>query len=306
MASLRVQDGVAEIVAVDDASTDNTLPILREQARHDARLRVFRNRDRLGVARNFERAIQLAGCPWIALADQDDLWLPPKLARLRAAWDGRACLVHHASFKFRGTPPAALPTVAGERRKFSGTDVRRLLYRNSIVGHASLVRAEMVRRLTPFPDGVPHDWWIGAGAAAHGSVQYVDEYLVLYRIHGGNAYHPAGSRWRRLRAEHAMRFRLLQALLSLGELPGPARAFAEAYRQQLLAAAQPGFPVALWRFYRAHAAVLFGGAGAPPPRLVCWRKSIAATLGVYQVARCKPGDRRPRRGPVPGDSMQTA
>ncbi len=306
LASLRVQEGVAEIVAVDDASTDATLAILWEQARQDARLRVFRNRHRLGVTRNFERAIELARCPWIALADQDDLWLPHKLARLRAAWDGRARLVHHASFKFRGSPPAAPPPAPGEQRKFSGADVRQLLYRNSIVGHASLVQADTVRRLMPFPSGVPHDWWIGVGAAVQGSVQYVDEYLVLYRIHSGNAYHPAGSRWRRLRAEHAMRFRLLQALLTRGDLPVPAREFAEAYRQQLLAAAQPGFPLALWRFYRDHAAVLFGSARVAPTRLTCWRKSFAAALGERRAYRGAPLIRRPGPVTVPGDSNQAA
>ena len=66
--SLREQDGVAEIVASDDGSTDDTLAILARHAAEDARIRINQNRERLGVTGNFEQAIRLARSPWIALA----------------------------------------------------------------------------------------------------------------------------------------------------------------------------------------------------------------------------------------------
>lgn len=160
--SLRCQEGVDEIVAVDDQSADDTMAVLNQHASEEARMRVHWNERRLGVVRNFEQAIRLARGDWIALSDQDDIWVPEKIARLRAAWDGVSCLMHHATRKFRGTPPRVLPARAGESRKYHGDDARRLLYRNSIVGHTTLVRADVARRLLPFPEAVPHDWWIGA------------------------------------------------------------------------------------------------------------------------------------------------
>jgi glycosyltransferase involved in cell wall biosynthesis len=277
--TLRLQADAAEIVVVDDGSTDGTWAILERHAGQDARIKLHRNAAQLGVTGNFERAISLVRGTWVALADQDDVWLPGKLARLRAAWNGRAGLLHHASRKFHGQVPAVLPSPAGERRKFRGRDLRRLLYRNTIVGHSALFRTDLVRRLTPFPAGVPHDWWIGVGLAAQGEVQYLDEYLVHYRIHGHNAYHATGSRYRRLLREQEMRLHLLAALAEWRPLPESARAFAQDYRRHLLQSAARSSPWALWRFYLRHADVLFGGVAAPPSWFTCFRKSLGATLG---------------------------
>jgi glycosyltransferase involved in cell wall biosynthesis len=274
--SLCAQAGVVEIFAIDDGSTDNTIAILRQHARRDPRIKVSRNRTRFGVARNFERAIHFARAPWIALADQDDVWLPHKLERMRAQWDGRACLLHHASLKFRGEVPATIPPVAGERRKFSGGDVRYLLYRNTVVGHATLIRADVARAITPFPKNVAHDWWLGLGAALHGTVQYIDEYLVCYRIHETNAYHRRGSRRLRLRQEHELRLIALDALLARRELTAAARVFVQDYRARLMGAAVRRWP--LGKFYLRHAAVLFGCERVRPGAFTCVRKSLAAML----------------------------
>lgn len=278
MRTLREQESVAEIVVVDDGSTDGTWGILQRHAGQDARIRLYRNFAQLGVTGNFERAIRLVRGAWVALADQDDVWRPGKLARLREKWDGVSCLVHHATRKFHGAVPSVPPSPAGERRKFSGSDVRRLLYRNSIVGHTVLMRTDVARRLTPFPRGVPHDWWLGVGSAVLGRVQYVDEYLVHYRIHNGNAFHAAGSRWRRSRAEHGLRLELLRALTERKDLAGPMSGFVWNYRWLLERTTGGTFPWALWRFYVRHAAVFFAGGGSLSP-IRRFRKSCEAALG---------------------------
>lgn len=48
-----------EIIAVDDASTDNTLNILNEFAKKhkEINIKIFKNNNRLGFSKNFERAI---------------------------------------------------------------------------------------------------------------------------------------------------------------------------------------------------------------------------------------------------------
>jgi glycosyltransferase involved in cell wall biosynthesis len=300
--SLREQDGVAEIIASDDGSTDDTLAILRRHAAEDARIRIHQNRERLGVTRNFEQAIQLARSPWIALADQDDIWLPGKLARLRARWDGGACLVHHGSRKFRGfqVPRNFSHVMGGTGRKFSGSDWRRLLYRNTVVGHTTLFRADLAARLAPFPAEVPHDWWLGVGAALHGRVQFVDECLVHYRIHATNAYHAAGSRLRRLQTEHGQRRALLQALLRR-LLPPDEAGFAREY-ESLLRHSSPGvFPWRLWHFYRWHAPLFFGGPHYEPSYFTAQRKSCGAAIAAMLQAPATAGERA--HAVVPPDSV---
>ena len=280
--SLSAQEGVVEIYAIDDGSTDDTIAILKRHAAQDDRIRYSRNRSRLGVARNFERAIHFARAPWIALSDQDDVWLPHKLARMRAQWDGQACLLHHASLKFHGAVPQAVPPAAGDRRKFSGRDLRSLLYRNTVVGHATLIRADVARRITPFPKNVAHDWWLGLGAAMHGAVQYLDEFLVCYRIHATNAYHRAGSRRQRLKQEHELRLVALDALLARRELPAEVRTFVEEYRADLMGATDNRWP--LLQFYLRHGTLLFGSERAKPGWLTRVRKSLMATRDAIENA----------------------
>lgn len=132
----------------------------------------------------------------------------------------------------------------------------------------------------PFPSDLPHDWWIGMGAAIRGRVQFWDEYLVLYRIHDRNAYHVAGSRCQRMRDEHRLRLCMLQNVLARKSLPLRVedREFAEQYLHLLRTSTAGAFSWRLCRFYLQHAAVFFGG----PDFLVSWqtrpRKSVAAAL----------------------------
>lgn len=290
--TLAEQPGVDDIVILDDASTDDTMPLLQEFAARDPRVRLRRNPSRVGVVRNFERGLRLARNTWVALADQDDIWLPGKLAALRAAWDGQAVLLHHATRKFRGQPPGVLPARAAQRRKFEGCDLRRLLYRNSVVGHTMLLRRDVACALMPFPADVPHDWWLAAGAAVHGPVQYLDQYLVHYRIHDHNTYHRAGSRLRRMRAEHELRLRLLDRLDALPTLADPARKFLRRYRELLIAAGEGGTTAPLFGFYWRHADLLFGNGSTPVSWWTRARKSLAALCGALA--------QRPAVLPAPG------
>ena len=68
-----------EVVACDDCSTDGTYEILQEYARKDGRVKCFQNAANLGFKKNFERAITLCSGEFIALSDQDDVWLKEKL-----------------------------------------------------------------------------------------------------------------------------------------------------------------------------------------------------------------------------------
>ena len=67
-----------EIVIADDGSTDNTLAILKRL--NDSRLRVVEGAHRHSPIWNFERALEQAKGEYIFLADQDDVWMPEKVA----------------------------------------------------------------------------------------------------------------------------------------------------------------------------------------------------------------------------------
>ena len=72
-----------ELVVCDDASSDDTIEIARRFAeRAPFPVRIETTEIRLGITANFERAVSLCAADVILLADQDDVWLPEKIALL--------------------------------------------------------------------------------------------------------------------------------------------------------------------------------------------------------------------------------
>ncbi len=206
-----------EIVVVDDGSVDGTMAILESYAAADPRFRIFRNEENLGYVRNFEKGMQLATGALVALSDQDDVWLPHKLAVLRDRL-GDGLIVYSDS---------ELVDEEGRRLGRRMSDVMiQIGYDNCLMyavgawapGHAMLFRRELVELCLPFPTLVTHDFWLGFTATCHGAIRYVDEPLVLYRQHRGNAI-GAGTRARKAgrprptRAEKLARIRARMRLL---------------------------------------------------------------------------------------------
>ena len=71
-----------EILLVDDASTDDTVPIARSYARRDPRIRIAENERNLGLVENWNRTVNLAQGQWIKFLHQDDRLEPDCVARM--------------------------------------------------------------------------------------------------------------------------------------------------------------------------------------------------------------------------------
>jgi len=70
-----------EFLIIDDASTDKTLDILKEYARQDARIRLFRNEQNMKIAASLNKGLALAAAPLIARMDADDVSFPNRLEK---------------------------------------------------------------------------------------------------------------------------------------------------------------------------------------------------------------------------------
>lgn len=181
--SVLAQRGVVlEIVALDDASSDESPALLQEYAACDTRFCCFRNETNLGPTRSFERAMTLAHGALIAPCDQDDVWEPDKLAKLLAAI-GDADLAYCDSAYIDATGAFTGTQISGDIVMLSGHEPLTFLFANSVSGHATLLRRELFAAARPFPEGAFHDWWLALCAAARAGIVYLPEPLVRFRRH---------------------------------------------------------------------------------------------------------------------------
>jgi rhamnosyltransferase len=106
---LSQRDVTVTVFVLDDGSADGTVEWLQDRASEDARLKVLDSEGPSGsAAANFYRLVDRAeidGADFISFADQDDLWMPDKLARHAAlarehGYDGISSSI--TSFDARG------------------------------------------------------------------------------------------------------------------------------------------------------------------------------------------------------------
>jgi glycosyltransferase involved in cell wall biosynthesis len=176
-----------EVVVCDDRSSDDTVSILKKYLqRHGLRYEV--NEQNLGFVRNFEKAMALCRGEFIALADQDDVWLPEKLERLMAGI-GTASLIYSDAFliddKGRELPGSLIATSGV--LPITGANLRYFVCNSCVTGCTALFRRDLLNTALPIPEcETYHDWWLAVVASKLGGVRYLPERLVRYRQHGAN------------------------------------------------------------------------------------------------------------------------
>jgi glycosyltransferase involved in cell wall biosynthesis len=115
-----------ELIAVDDGSTDGTLPILAAYRRRDARIRIV-TQTNSGLTRALVRGCAEVRAPIIARQDCGDLSRPERLARGVAALDDPSYVLAACEAEYVG-PEGELLYVTEHHRR----DVRSSLLRDDI------------------------------------------------------------------------------------------------------------------------------------------------------------------------------
>ena len=132
----------------------------------------------------------------IALCDQDDIWAPAKLERAVAALDADpdvgAVFTNGWCIDADGEPTGVHLWDAAGFSSADREDVRSgraldILLRHPVVTGATLTfRASLLPGMDPWPP-ITHDIWISIAIAMQAQLQPIDELLIAYRLHGGNA-----------------------------------------------------------------------------------------------------------------------
>jgi glycosyltransferase involved in cell wall biosynthesis len=170
----------------DDASRDQTIATLEDV--HDPRVEILRGCN-VGAKASYLSLLALArqrDADYIALADQDDVWLAGKLER---AIDRLQMISGPALYC------SALNLVDAELRPldrfaYPGTpNFQAAFFTNCVTGCTCVVNRQLVGLLREMPrpaEILMHDWWLYLVAVAFGTVIYDHDSRVLYRQHGAN------------------------------------------------------------------------------------------------------------------------
>lgn len=186
-----------ELVVFDDHSSDQTINLLNKFAQTAPfKVRVFVNEQALGVTKNFEKALTACEGDILFLCDQDDNWVPEKIARMTQFLEGNPSLnvvfSDAALVNEKGEPLSKgfwqvvrlYPSQLDQWQR--GESIKVMLVGNRVAGCTMALRKSFLHQLVPFPDDIPeflHDTWIAFTASILDEIRYIPERLVNYRQH---------------------------------------------------------------------------------------------------------------------------
>lgn len=180
-----------ELVICDDCSNDNTPQILKDYSSVDNRIKVFFNETNLGFKRNFEKAIKLCSSNFIALSDQDDIWIPEHLELLKKAYDENDCILTCGN-SFAADAEGKPIGIKSKPDTYYLSDKSKeqflqVLYSNPVQGCTAYFHKDLLNTFIPIPDSqFFHDSWLAQVAITKGKIVFLHEGLLYYRTHNNN------------------------------------------------------------------------------------------------------------------------
>jgi glycosyltransferase involved in cell wall biosynthesis len=179
-----------ELIICDDTSSDSTIEIIKrfsQTAPFPVKLVV--NEQRLGWRQNFVKAASLCASEYIGFCDQDDVWLPEKLATVQSHLDKtRAIFLQHGYRTIDSAGALLSGPMTYEYLKRGGPWVHS--YGLNQVFHRSLIEFfdlwELSRDQIHANEKMPHDEFSTFLASLLGKIVTINDVLLHYRQHGNN------------------------------------------------------------------------------------------------------------------------
>jgi glycosyltransferase involved in cell wall biosynthesis len=183
--SARLQQGVgAEIIVIDDASTDNTIEVVRKAILPGENIRLIQMPKNGGASAARNAGIREASGRYLAFLDADDIWLPGKLIKQVAVIEADPDITI-VTCNSHMTSVAGVPLKEGHvnRPPVAGKEAwKTLLVYNFLPTPTILTRTRLVRELGGFDEalavGEDLDLWIKL--AIRGKVAVLPEILINY------------------------------------------------------------------------------------------------------------------------------
>ena len=187
-----------EIIALDDGSTDGS----REWLSAQTDLKIVFNEKNLGTYGTLNKGLELATGEFIAVLNDDDVWMPEKLERQVALLDSHPEVgLVHTEGEFidgEGVVFEGKPLGFSFPRFETGDILLDLVYENKIIASAAVFRKGLIEKIGPYNENYfgSGDWELWFRIAEQAKVGCVNQNLTQYRVHGANASHKLEKIWK--------------------------------------------------------------------------------------------------------------
>lgn len=176
------------LIVRDDGSKDAT--VAKIEGLKDVRVTIIRGHN-VGFVRSFFSLLDVVpdDADLIMFSDQDDVWLPGKIARaaaqLKPLHEEAALYCSRLQLVSKDLMPLGLSPAWGRPPSF-----RNAITENIVTGCTCAINRKalvLVRRYGDASRVYFHDWWLYLVISAFGRVIVDPQPTILYRQHGGNA-----------------------------------------------------------------------------------------------------------------------
>jgi glycosyltransferase involved in cell wall biosynthesis len=178
-----------EVIAIDDASTDDTLEVLDRF--RDPRLQVLKHERNQGHVKTVNEGLAAARGEFVARIDPDDRYRPDFLRTLlpKFAQYPEVGLVYGDAAIIDSTGTINVPTSDRVHRcaDFKGNELLGLLRENFICAPTAIARRNAWHEAMPIPAHLAfNDWYFNLMMARRHDFCYVNRVVADYRVHPNN------------------------------------------------------------------------------------------------------------------------
>lgn len=173
-----------EIICVDDCSKDNSVEIIKNLMKEDARIVLLLNENNLKVSQTRNKGVEFSHAEWIAFLDSDDAWEPDFLQNVITRRDETGGKFIHTSYKFMTHDGVVLDS---EFIVDESISYKKLFKQNKILPSASFIKKDLLLKYPFYADNVHEDYVCWLSILKEIGIAYgVTTPSVIYRLTEGS------------------------------------------------------------------------------------------------------------------------
>jgi glycosyltransferase involved in cell wall biosynthesis len=188
-----------QLILRDDGSQDRTLRLCHQYAaKHPDKVRIIEDSfGNLGVNKNYETLLRHSASDYVMFCDQDDMWLPDKIALTHAKmleaerlFGPEMPILVYTDLK---VADAKLNVVSDSflaytnRKPNTDSNISAMCMANCTIGCTMMLNKRLRSLVAGFPEGILiWDWWLALVAVTFGKLVFLNQATIVFRRHNRN------------------------------------------------------------------------------------------------------------------------